>query len=163
MDKIIYLSYFTNNNVEYVIGSTSKGLSVLMKKEEISNIKGYNFIDDTNENNLYIESIVKYFNNETEQFDLKLDLIGTDFQKKVWNELIKIPYGGTKSYSEIASNIGDEKSVRAVANAIGKNNLLIVVPCHRVIGKNKKLTGFSSGLDLKKYLLDLENNTDYIL
>jgi methylated-DNA-[protein]-cysteine S-methyltransferase len=81
---------------------------------------------------------------------------GTDFQKKVWNELLKIPYGKTISYLELAKRIGDEKYIRAAASANGKNKLAIFIPCHRVIGSNGSLTGYSGGIENKKRLLELE-------
>ena len=85
-------------------------------------------------------------------------LAGTDFQKKVWKELLNIPYGQTKTYKEIAKAINNEKAIRAVATAIGKNPLMIIIPCHRVIGSDGKLRGYAYGLDVKKKLLALEDN-----
>jgi methylated-DNA-[protein]-cysteine S-methyltransferase len=82
---------------------------------------------------------------------------GTDFQKKVWQELLKIPYGKTESYQKITNKLGDPKAIRAVANANGKNPLWIVIPCHRVIGSDGSLTGYAGGLWRKKWLLDHEN------
>ncbi len=89
-------------------------------------------------------------------FDLPYKLTGTQFQMMVWEALMSIPYGHTVSYSDVASLIGRQNSVRAVANAIGSNPIPILVPCHRVIGKNGKLRGFGGGLPIKQYLLDLE-------
>ena len=83
-------------------------------------------------------------------------LAGTDFQKKVWKELLNIPYGQTKTYKEIAKAINNEKATRAVASAIGKNPLMIIIPCHRVIGSDGNLRGYAYGLDIKKTLLELE-------
>lgn len=98
----------------------------------------------------------EYFINERKEFLLSIRLKGTEFQEKVWDELLKIPYGKTLTYQEVANNINKPKAVRAVANAIGKNKILIVVPCHRVIGKNGSLTGFSAGVDFKSKLLSNE-------
>ena len=98
----------------------------------------------------------EYFQNQRREFDIPLLFIGTDFQKKVWNELLKIPYGTTISYSELAKRIGMPKSVRAVANANAVNALSIVVPCHRVIGSDGSLTGYGGGVDRKRFLLDFE-------
>lgn len=89
--------------------------------------------------------------------DVPIDLIGTPFQQSVWQELMKIPYGETRYYAQIAEALGKPTATRAVASAIGKNPLLIVVPCHRVIGKNGKLTGFRNGLPLKAALLRHED------
>ncbi len=106
-------------------------------------------------NEIYNE-LKLYFSKKSKNFSSKYLLKGTDFQVKVWKELIKIPYGKVTTYKEVAENINKPKAIRAVANAIGKNKFLIIVPCHRVIGTNGSLTGFSSGLDLKEYLLNLE-------
>lgn len=98
----------------------------------------------------------EYFGGKRKRFDLPLELHGTEFQKKVWNALCGIPYGETRSYKEIARIIGNPKAVRAVGGANNRNKLMIVVPCHRVIGANGSLTGYASGTDVKKKLLDLE-------
>jgi len=98
----------------------------------------------------------EYFNNERKKFDLPLKLIGTDFQQQVWNSLIKIPYGITSNYFQLASGIGNSKAVRAVANANGANAISIIIPCHRVIGSNGALAGYAGGIPTKKKLLDLE-------
>lgn len=105
-----------------------------------------------------VNQLVEYFDGKRTEFDLKLNPQGTDFQKKVWNELLRIPFGKTISYLELANKIGDIKAIRAVANANSKNPLWIVVPCHRVIGSNGSLIGYAGGLDRKKWLLDFENN-----
>ncbi len=98
----------------------------------------------------------EYFAGKRKEFDLKLRLVGTDFQKSVWRALMEIPYGETRSYMQIAERIGNPKGVRAVAQAIGANGLAIIVPCHRVIGANHSLTGFAGGLEAKRFLLNLE-------
>ncbi|WP_330400372.1 methylated-DNA--[protein]-cysteine S-methyltransferase [Tepidibacter mesophilus] len=103
-----------------------------------------------------ITQLNEYFEGERKGFDLKIELKGTDFQKKVWNELNNIEYGETKSYKDVAIRIGNEKAVRAVGMTNSKNPISIIVPCHRVIGSNKKLTGYAGGLDRKKWLLDHE-------
>jgi|SRR5258706_13619409 len=103
-----------------------------------------------------IEQLIQYFHGERRQFELPLNQAGTAFQKEVWNELIRIPYGKTISYLELARRTGDTKATRAVANANGKNNVCIIVPCHRVIGANKELVGYSGGLWRKKWLLEHE-------
>lgn len=98
-----------------------------------------------------------YFNGDLQDFHLKLNPEGTDFQKKVWKKLLEIPYGETTSYLQLSKDLGDEKAIRAVASANGKNPLWIVVPCHRVIGSDGSLTGYAGGLHRKKWLLDHEN------
>ena len=97
-----------------------------------------------------------YFAGELRRFDLPLDLAGTDFQRRVWLELTRIPYGETRSYQDLARAIGSPKAVRAVGAANGANPVAIVVPCHRVIGAGGKLVGYGGGLPLKRRLLDLE-------
>lgn len=101
----------------------------------------------------------EYFLHQRQEFDIPLLFIGTDFQKKVWNELLKIPYGTIVSYGELARRIGVPKSVRAVANANAVNAISIIVPCHRVIGSDGSLTGYGGGLNRKKFLLELEKNS----
>jgi methylated-DNA-[protein]-cysteine S-methyltransferase len=98
----------------------------------------------------------EYFAGTRSQFDLELDFVGTAFQKKVWQALLTIPFGQTRSYSEIAQQIGNPSAVRAVGAANGKNPISIVAPCHRVIGASGKLTGFAGGLEAKERLLTLE-------
>ncbi len=104
------------------------------------------------------KQISEYFAGKRKEFDIKLDMRGTVFQIKAWRELQKIPYGKTISYGEQAARIGDAKKARAVGAANGRNPLLIIVPCHRVIGSSGALTGFASGLDMKQKLLELEKS-----
>jgi methylated-DNA-[protein]-cysteine S-methyltransferase len=107
----------------------------------------------------YTDELEEYFRGKRKNFLQPLDLYGTPFQLSVWNALRKIPYGHTQSYSEIADYIQKPASVRAVGAAIGANPILIVVPCHRAIGKNGKLTGYRGGLEIKKQLLQLESRS----
>lgn len=102
--------------------------------------------------------ILEYLNGSRKTFSVPFKLNGTDFQKKVYEETLKIPYGSTKTYGEIANSIGNPKSTRAVGMVLGKNPIWIIMPCHRVIGKNRKLTGFAGGIDKKLSLLKLENS-----
>lgn len=103
-----------------------------------------------------LEELQLYFEKKLKGFTVPLDLRGTEFQKKVWNELIKIPYGSTKSYKEVAEAVGKPKACRAVGGANHNNPVSIIVPCHRVIGKNGSLVGYGGGLTVKSYLLQLE-------
>lgn len=107
---------------------------------------------------LACKQLSEYFQRKRTQFSLELSPKGTDFQKKVWQELSKIPYGETTNYGEIARRIGNPKGSRAVGLANGKNPIPIIVPCHRVIGKDGSLTGFGGGLEIKEQLLALEKN-----
>ena len=100
--------------------------------------------------------LIEYFQGKRKNFDLPLEPAGTEFQKKVWKALCTIPYGQTKSYGEIAAQIGNPKACRAVGGANNKNPIMIFIPCHRVIGADGSLVGFGGGLDAKKYMLNLE-------
>ncbi len=108
-----------------------------------------------------VEQLIQYFHGERRKFDLPIQQPGTKFQQDVWNELLSIPFGKTISYQELAIRTGDNKATRAVANANGKNNIAIVVPCHRVIGSNRELVGYAGGLWRKKWLLELEAKLAY--
>ncbi|MDH7913643.1 methylated-DNA--[protein]-cysteine S-methyltransferase [Winogradskyella sp. SYSU M77433] len=104
-----------------------------------------------------VTQLKAYFNNELKTFELKLNPEGTDFQKKVWKQLEKIPFGKTISYLDLAKQLGDAKTIRAAASANGKNPLWIIVPCHRVIGTDGSLTGYAGGLHRKQWLLNHES------
>ena len=103
-----------------------------------------------------IEQLIQYFHGERRQFELPINQPGTNFQKEVWSELMQIPFGKTISYLDLARKIGDSKASRAVASANGRNNVAIIIPCHRVIGSNKELIGYGGGLWRKKWLLEHE-------
>ena len=105
-----------------------------------------------------IVQMKEYFAGERKTFDVPLLMVGTDFQRSVWEGLIKIPYGTTASYLDLSKNIGNEKAVRAVASANGANAISILISCHRVIGSNGDLVGYAGGLPAKKKLLALEGN-----
>jgi methylated-DNA-[protein]-cysteine S-methyltransferase len=103
-----------------------------------------------------MQQLKEYFAGTRKEFSFKFSQSGTDFQRRVWTELCHIPYGRTTSYMQLAKKIGDVKSIRAVGTANGRNNLAIVVPCHRVIGSDGALVGYAGGMDRKKWLLDFE-------
>lgn len=107
------------------------------------------------------EQLIQYFQGERRVFELPLVQPGTAFQQEVWNELLLIPYGKTISYLDQARRLGDSKAIRAVANANGRNNIAIIVPCHRVIGADRSLTGYGGGLWRKKWLLEHEMHRMY--
>lgn len=133
------------------IGTTEDELiSILYVDEKRKNTEQPEILKET------IKQIQEYFNGTRKEFDIKFKLKGTEFQEKVWNALTDIPYGDTVSYKYIAIKIGNEKAVRAVGNTNGRNIINIVVPCHRVIGANKRLTGYGGGLDKKSWLLKHE-------
>ena len=115
--------------------------------------------ENWDENLLQVKKeISEYFSGVRREFHVRLCFHGTDFQKKVWKELMKIPYGITRTYKEQAIALNDIKAIRAVASANGKNKIAIIVPCHRVIGSDGSLTGYAGGLWRKKYLLDFESD-----
>ena len=141
----------------YLVASEEGLQSVLFKKQNIP------LVPDLNPKNKTVENLKKaalqieeYLSGKRKKFDLNLHLVGTPFQKKVWKELSKIPFGETLSYRELAQKIENPKAFRAVGTANGKNPLCIIVPCHRVIAANGTLGGYVGGLSLKKQLLDLE-------
>lgn len=105
---------------------------------------------------LVVKELEEYFSGKRKEFTFKLNPTGTDFQKRVWQELLKIPFGKTTSYLDLSKKLGDVKAIRAVASANGKNPLWIVVPCHRVIGSDGSLTGYAGGLWRKQWLLEHE-------
>lgn len=115
------------------------------------------YIDETSD---VIESarrqLNEYFQCKRREFEIPLLLVGSDYQKRVWEELMKIPYGTTVSYSELASRVGGVKFVRSVSNVTAINALSIIIPCHRVIGKNGSLIGYGGGIERKEFLIDLE-------
>lgn len=123
-----------------------------------------NILDSESESNIIpeelefaVNQIQEYFEGKRTMFTFEINPKGTDFQKKVWKALLRIPFGKTISYSTLSKKIGDVKAIRAVATANGKNPLWIVVPCHRVIGSDGSLTGYAGGLWRKKWLLEHEN------
>lgn len=145
-DKGICLLEFNNRkNIEGQFQKTAKALNA-------------NIVE---ESNIYFDQLKKeldaYFKKELKEFTVPLDLVGTEFQIKVWQALLTIPYGKTVSYMQQSEAMGSPLSIRAVANANGMNKIAIIVPCHRVIGSNGKLTGYAGGLERKKWLLNLEN------
>lgn len=120
----------------------------------------YTFEENRGEIAPYLEQLEAYFKGELRNFNLPIHVKGTPFQLAVWDALKELPYGTTASYSEIADRIGHPKAVRAVGAAIGANPLLGIIPCHRVIGKNGKMTGFRGGIPMKEFLLQLEHKKE---
>lgn len=125
-------------------------ITVLNSDENISDI-----IPESLEDCVY--QLNEYFEGQRKSFDLNLNAQGTDFQKRVWDELLNIPFGKTLSYLDLSKKLGDVKAIRAVANANGKNPIWIIVPCHRVIGSDGSLTGYAGGLFRKQWLLEHES------
>lgn len=134
------------------VGSPLEGLDTLQSYyKTVSLVRNDEFFDD-----LRVQ-LKEYESKERQSFDIPLHLIGTEFRIKVWNALLQVPFGKIVSYTEIANRIGQPQSVRAVASAIGKNPIMLLVPCHRVNGKDGKLRGFRGGIDLKIALQAIES------
>ncbi len=143
--------------------SFSSPLGFLILKSEGQSVAEITFSDNDiqEQNSCEIlenckEQLQNYFLGKTIFFDLPLSPEGTEFQQKVWAELLKIPYGETITYMELAVRLGDAKAIRAVGTANGRNPIAIIIPCHRVIGAGNKLTGYAGGIWRKKILLELE-------
>src|ERR1051326_5996409 len=151
MENSLYKTYYESPAGLIGIMANDKGVtSILFVKKRTGRSK----------NNAHTTECLKqlhdYFDKERKTFSVPLDLIGTDFQKRVWNELLNIPFGKTISYLQLAKNLGDPKCIRAAGTANGRNPVCIIVPCHRVIGSNGDLVGYGGGLDKKKFLLEHE-------
>ena len=131
-------------------------VNVVKTKEDIEEMAKNSIQKETSLIKNTKQQLDEYFAGKRKKFDIPIKLEGTDFQIKVWKELLKIPYGETCSYLDIAKCIGNPKASRAVGMANNKNKIIIIVPCHRVIGSNKKLVGYACGLDVKEKLLELE-------
>ena len=146
-----YIDYLQTPIGIIEIQASSVGVTkVIFPDTHDTEIQTNNFTD------LCKEQLSEYFNNKRTQFDLPLDLQGTEFQKSVWTVLSQIPFGQAVAYRDIANTINKPKAVRAVGAANGKNPVSIIVPCHRVIGSNGTLTGYAGGLDSKAWLLTHE-------
>ncbi len=133
-------------------------VAVLWENENLDRVRMATLIEDEHHPILLKteKQLTEYFNHQRTVFDLALDFQGTDFQKKVWQALLTIPFGETRSYKQIAEQIGNVEAVRAVGAANGKNPISIIAPCHRVVGANGKLVGFAGGLENKEILLKIE-------
>ncbi len=135
-------------------------ISICEKNKKIVRIKFSKYDDESDYNNYFLHDckhkILDFINGKSKIINCPFDLQGTDFQLIVWNELLKIPYGTTITYKQLAERIGKPNAYRAVANANRLNPIPLIVPCHRVIGSNGKLVGYRYGIDKKKYLLEME-------
>ena len=138
-------------------------LEIICKNNELISLKLIDNIGKTSIDSDFIKNIKfqlnEYFSGKRKLFNIKLKPKGTDFQKKVWKELQQISFGKTKSYSEIAANIGNSNAQRAVGSACNKNPIMIIIPCHRVVSKNGDLGGYAYGNSVKQKLLKIENGT----
>jgi methylated-DNA-[protein]-cysteine S-methyltransferase len=141
--------------------ASAKGLAAILWEDDDPKRVRLNPIAKDEENPILLEAerqLAEYFEGTRTKFTVTLDFVGTEFQNKVWQALLSIPYGETRSYGDLAKQIGNHKAMRAVGAANGKNPISIIAPCHRVIGADGKLTGFAGGLEAKAYLLALESN-----
>ncbi|MGZ9707478.1 methylated-DNA--[protein]-cysteine S-methyltransferase [Pseudomonas sp. GNP013] len=142
-----------------LVARAGKLAAILWETERANRVRLDNLIE-ARDNPVLLETerqLHEYFAGTRNHFELELDFAGTVFQKQVWQALLTIPFGETRSYSQIARQIGNPTAVRAVGAANGRNPISIIAPCHRVIGASGTLTGFAGGLEAKQYLLTLEN------
>ncbi len=168
--NLIHIQYHDTPCGEIILGSIQGKLCLCDWKDMVHRERNdkrtkrffkAEYIEETSDViNEAIRELNEYFAGERRNFNLSLLFAGTSFQQRIWNALLTIPYGETRSYMQIARIVGNEKGVRAVAQAIGANPMSIIVPCHRVIGSDKALTGFAGGLEAKRYLLNLEKTAE---
>ena len=166
MNNLIKIQYYKSPIGELILGSFNDKLCLAdwryrkMRNAIDNRLKKSLKAEFIEESSAIIEKtktqLIEYFNNKRTTFDVDLLLVGTDFQKTVWKELIAIPYGKTNSYLELSKKINNVKAIRAVASANGANAIAVLVPCHRIIGSDGKLVGYAGGLSVKKKLLLLE-------
>jgi methylated-DNA-[protein]-cysteine S-methyltransferase len=167
--KFINIQYCKTKIGELILGSFEGKLCLLdfryrkMRKTVDERIKkGLNAKFAENNTEIIEKTLAEldeYFHGNRKEFDVPLKMVGTDFQKRVWEALLRVPFGTTSTYLQLAKNIKNEKAVRAVAAANGANSMSIIIPCHRIIGSNGKLVGYAGGLPIKKQLLKLEQIT----
>ncbi|OGU38216.1 MAG: hypothetical protein A2058_04700, partial [Ignavibacteria bacterium GWA2_36_19] len=157
----LYFSFQKISGIYFRVFTTKKGIRRIYLNDKEAKIKSASLTklhpDDPYMYNIFAE-LKEYFNRERKKFTVPLDVLGTDFQKKVWNELLKIPYGQLMTYKAIAIMLGNENAMRAVGRANATNHAPIIIPCHRVIASNGKLGGYSGGVSLKEKLLELEGS-----
>lgn len=155
MQKISHYRYAAPVGVLH-LAATDRGLRFLQFRDFDAMHEKTNWIESKSSLEPYLEQLRAYFDGQLRDFSFPLDLVGTDFQKKCWRALCRIPYGQTRTYADLAREVGSPKSFRAVGQANHRNPVAIVVPCHRVIGADGTLTGYGGGLHIKEMLLRLE-------
>ncbi|MEJ0096605.1 MAG: methylated-DNA--[protein]-cysteine S-methyltransferase [Methylocella sp.] len=144
---------------ELKLVASNDGLAAILWENDNPQRVRLNIVGEDQEHPILLEAerqLEEYFGGLRRAFDLKLDFAGTEFQKKVWRALLTVPFGETRSYVQIARQIGNPSAVRAVGAANGKNPISVIAPCHRVLGSSGELTGFAGGLEAKAHLLSLE-------
>ncbi len=161
MEKVMKVNRSKDDNLKTMYMDSPLGLLEIQSTE--SGVRAVNFVDkpfldveESTYNTLTMKQLDEYFAGKRTIFELPFDLGGTPFQQRVWRELLKIPFGKTRSYMDVARALGDVKAIRAVGTANGSNRVAIIIPCHRVIGSDGSLTGYAGGLFRKKWLLDFE-------
>lgn len=162
----LYYEDINVNNFKLILAYTKENVislgfnvSPLYEKSFIDSLHcDFGIINKNKFKSEYALTIEEYLRGNSKELNVPVKLIGTEFNKKVWTELMKIPYGELRSYGDIAKAIGNEKASRAVGNANNRNNIVLIVPCHRVIGSNKNLVGFAPGLEYKVRLLEMEGH-----
>lgn len=161
MEKVMKVNRSKAENAQAMYMESPVGLLEIQSTH--LGVRSVNFVDtaffDVEENAhnlLTIKQLREYFDGKRTTFELPFDLEGTPFQQRVWNELLKVPFGKTRSYMDISRALGDVKAIRAVGTANGANKMAIIIPCHRIIGSDGSLTGYAGGLHRKKWLLDFE-------
>jgi methylated-DNA-[protein]-cysteine S-methyltransferase len=157
----LFYSLAKISGIHFKVFTSKKGIRKIFMNNRDGKIKRANLTklnhDDPYMFNVFGE-LTEYFNGERKKFTVPLDINGTEFEKKAWQELRKIPYGKTASYKEIAEKLGNVKAVRAVGRVIGFNPVPIIIPCHRVINFNGNLGGYGCGIEVKEKLLELEGS-----
>ena len=156
--KLAFMEMLSPVGILKLVATENALVAVLWENENPKRVRLAELIEQVN-HPILLETqkqLREYFVGTRQQFDLPLDFEGTVFQKKVWQALLSIPFGETRSYRDIAEQVGNIKAVRAVGAANGKNPISIIAPCHRVVGVNGKLVGFAGGLNNKEILLGLE-------
>jgi methylated-DNA-[protein]-cysteine S-methyltransferase len=161
MEKVMKVNRSKTDNLKTTYLESPVGLLEIRCTKQ--GVRCMNFVEErafeTDENNytqLVSTQLTEYFDRERTVFDMPFDLEGTPFQQRVWQALLTVPFGKTRSYMDIAKALGDPKAIRAVGTANGRNKIAIIIPCHRIIGSDGSLTGYAGGLQRKKWLLDFE-------
>lgn len=164
-NESIYYTLFNYKGWSMYIASTEEGLCYVGSQNEpfgelekwvLKRFLNGKLIESNEKLIPYVQELMDYINGKRKEFTNSFDLRGTEFQKNVWRQLFTIPFGETVCYSDVAKRIGNPKAVRAVGTAIGSNPIAVIIPCHRVLGKDGSLTGYSGGLPVKEKLLQLE-------
>lgn len=168
-DDKLFVSYLDTTLGTLIIGATQKGICIVefadkhllaFEFETVSKLVGCPILQGENDHIISCKKqLIEYFASKRTAFDIALDTPGTSFQETVWKSLCHIPYGTTISYKKQSQQLGNEAAIRAMASANGQNRVAIIIPCHRVIGENGSLTGYSGGIWRKRWLLNFEKDT----